>query len=154
MTAINDLPHAVQSTDAAVVACPECQCDTKVFQPSTEHDCECCGARFAYVFDAPKDSQGEQGDFAEFAGWADNLTLKQMAAFQSEAERVLSGLRKMEQMTGSPEPLSDYIGMSYSHIVEQIEELSVVLDARMTDIQGFCEKVTISYIDDCPTIKA
>ena len=92
---------------------------------------------------------GSQGDYKKFAAWADNLTIKQMMAFQSEAARVLSGLRQMEQMAGSPEPLSDYIGMSYSHIVEQIEELSMVLDARMADIQGFCEKVTVTYIDGC-----
>lgn len=103
------------------------------------------------INDLPK---ATQGDYVEFAGMADNMTLKQLAAFQAEAENVLAGLRRLEQLAGSPEPLSDYIGMSYSEIVDQIEELSVVMDARITDIQGFCEHVTIQYMDDCPTIKA
>lgn len=103
------------------------------------------------INDLPKATQGA---YVEFAGMADNMTLKQLAAFQAEAENVLAGLRRLEQLAGSPEPLSDYIGMSYSEIVDQIEELSVVMDARITDIQGFCERVTVQYMDDCPTIKA
>ncbi|WFZ78565.1 hypothetical protein MQM1_083 [Aeromonas phage vB_AsaP_MQM1] len=77
--------------------------------------------------------------FDAFAGMADNLTLAQMQTFKAQATNAKVALDKLEQIAGSSEPLSDYIGMSFSAVQEDLENLSLALDSRMLELQDAME---------------
>lgn len=70
-------------------------------------------------------------DYTEFGAMADNMTLQQLQTFQRKALEAHKALQELEDLAGSPEPLSHYIGISYSLLVEEVENLACAVDSRI-----------------------
>lgn len=140
------LPVAKITSDACVVSCPVCGYDSPVFQNSTsKHECNFCGAGFMFEF--PQNQGAASQCSSEFAARADNMTALQLIVVRRALKRAVEGLQQAEATMGAPEPLSDYLGQSFSNIVDEIENLSCAFDSRISELQGHGPMMTINKLN-------
>lgn len=73
---------------------------------------------------------------------ADSLTLEQMLEFKRLAEAAHNACR---DLVGSEAPMcleavSDYFGMSFSYVVEELENLACALDSRIDELSALADQ--------------